>query len=185
MGTEAQLHFHKTCQSASPFKGLIRHSFPALNSTCVSTTFPSSVASRDLWKPEADGDLLTHLPFMADFSFQASSVSHYSVYLHDIRQSLEHLVNPKRLFTHEFQHGQSQPSHKTNQREGWGSGAFLTPTTHALGPSNGYRHVKHVITVKKQHKRTYVTARLPTERAILVPSSFLLGILILPHRNSG
>lgn len=127
MGTEAQLHFHKTCQSASPFKGLIRHSFPALNSTCVSTTFPSSVASRDLWKPEADGDLLTHLPFMADFSFQASSVSHYSVYLHDIRQSLEHLVNPKRLFTHEFQHGQSQPSHKTNQREGWGSGAFLTP----------------------------------------------------------
>lgn len=96
---------------------------------------------------------------------------------------LQHLVNPKRLFTHRFQHGPSQPSHKTNQREGCVPGAFLTPTSHTLSPSNGYRHVKHVIMVRKQHKRTYVTARLPMERAILVPSSFLLGMLIL-HRHT-
>lgn len=122
---------------------------------------------------------LRHLPFMADFSFQAFiCISLLSIYLHNIWQSLEHLVNPKRLFTHRFQHGQSQPSHKTNQREGCISGAFLTSTSHALSPSNGYRHVKHVKAAQED-----LTARLPMERAILVPSSFLLGILIL-HRHT-
>lgn len=141
MGTEAQLHFHKTSQSPSPFNGLIRQSFPALNSVCL-------LHFQVLWPlATCEGqrltcDLLPHLPFTA-------------LCLHsEYWQSLEHLVNPERLLTHSFQHGQSQPSPKTNQREGCGSGAFLTPTSHALSPSNGYRHVKHAITVRKQHKRT-------------------------------
>jgi hypothetical protein len=133
--------------------------------------------------------LLTQLPWKVDFSFYASLAFKYSVSFCNIWQNVEHLVDSK-----ETLYSQSSTWPVTarlqcqhfSQRKGcilgvisrlYFTSSLCSAITMVLGMSsmfNGW----------ESSKWTLFYSQAAGERAIPVPSSFLLGILTLPLRGS-